>query len=33
MLSKWIYEGLIEDRYGEFMVKIEEKASLEWTNW
>ena len=22
MLSKWIYEGVIEDRYGEFMIKI-----------
>lgn len=33
MLSKWIYEGVIEDKYGEFMVKIEEKASIEWTNW
>jgi gamma-tubulin complex component 2 len=33
MLSKWIYEGVIDDKYGEFMVKIEEKAALEWTNW
>ncbi len=22
ILSKWIYEGVIEDKYGEFMVKI-----------
>jgi len=21
MLSKWLYEGIIEDKYGEFMVK------------
>lgn len=22
ILSKWIYEGVIEDKYGEFMIKI-----------
>ncbi len=33
MLSKWIYEGVIEDRYGEFMIKIEERITGEWNNW
>ena len=33
MLSKWIYEGVIDDKYGEFMVRIEDRSYLEWTNW
>ena len=33
MLSKWIYEGVIDDKYDEFMVKSEEKSQGEWTNW
>ena len=33
MLSRWIYEGIIDDKYEEFMVKIEDKTSSEWTNW
>lgn len=33
MLSKWIYEGVIEDKYAEFMIKIEEKTQSEWNNW
>jgi hypothetical protein len=26
MLSKWLHEGIIEDKYGEFMIKAEEKS-------
>lgn len=26
IMSKWIYEGVIDDKYGEFMVKVEEKS-------
>jgi gamma-tubulin complex component 2 len=34
MLSKWLYEGVIEDKYGEFMIKAEEKSvNKEWTYW
>ena len=24
MLAKWIYEGIIEDKFGEFMIMTEE---------
>ena len=33
MLSKWIYEGVIEHKYAEFMVRIKEKPQEEWNNW
>ena len=33
MLSKWIYEGVIEDKYEEFMVQVSEKSQGEWTSW
>ncbi len=34
MLSKWLHEGVIEDKYGEFMIKAEEKSvNKEWSYW
>lgn len=34
MLCKWLYEGIIEDRFGEFMIKTEEKSvNKEWSYW
>ncbi len=34
MLSKWVYEGIIEDKFGEFMIMTEEKSqNKEWNYW
>ena len=34
MLAKWLYEGIIEDKYGEFMIMTEEKSlNKEWSYW
>lgn len=33
MLSKWIYEGEVDDKYGEFMIVVQESSSEEWNNW
>lgn len=34
MLAKWIYEGIIEDKFGEFMIMAEEKSvNREWNYW
>lgn len=32
MLARWIYEGRLEDRHGEFMVWQDERAG-QWNNW
>lgn len=32
MLARWIYEGKLEDRHGEFMVWQDEKGG-QWNNW
>lgn len=32
MVSKWIYEGNVDDRHGEFMIMVDETAG-EWTEW
>jgi gamma-tubulin complex component 2 len=34
ILSKWLYEGIIEDKFNEFMIKTEEKSqNKEWSYW
>ena len=34
ILSKWVYEGIIEDKFNEFMIKTEEKSqNKEWSYW
>lgn len=34
ILSKWLYEGIIEDKFNEFMIKTEEKSqNKEWNYW